>query len=192
MPQSSAATCLGWLPTRESRSLMTLISKLGISVFIAVTSMFILQKPPAPTPADLAPAPITVWQALEPPSPTPPPTSTSVVTTPTTQPDACQTVYNMAQHVGWPTDQLSMVVAVAYRESRCLPAAFNKADTVGQSYGAMQVNDFWCKPSKYWPTGYMQAYGLLTVCDDLFDLETNLRAALNIYQYSNGWRAWGR
>ena len=25
----------------------------------------------------------------------------------------------------------------------------------------------------------------------LFDLETNLRAGLAIYRYSNGWRAWG-
>ena len=168
---------------------MTLITKLGISLFISAMSLFILHKPPAPTPADLEPAPITVWQGLEQPSPIP---ATTVVTTPITQPDACQTVYDMAKHVGWPSDQLGMVVAVAYRESRCLPAAFNKADTVGQSYGAMQVNDFWCKPSKYWPTGYMQAYGLLTVCDDLFDLETNLRAALNIYRYSNGWRAWSQ
>ena len=167
---------------------MTLITKLGTFLCLSAMSLFILQKPPAPTPADLAPAPVTVWQALEPASPTPP---TTVVTTPTTQPDACQTVYDMATHVGWPIDQLGMVVAVAYRESRCKPDAFNKADTVGQSYGAMQVNDFWCKPSKYWPTGYMQAHGLLTVCDDLFDLETNLRAALNIYRYSNGWRAWG-
>ena len=174
---------------------MTLISKLGISVFIAVTSMFILQKPPAPTPADLAPAPVTVWQALEPASPTPPTTSTTVVTTPITQPDACQTVYDMARHVGWPTDQLSMVVAVAYRESRCTASAHNTTLNRDKStdIGAMQINDrTWCKPSKYWPTGYMQAHGLITVCDDLFDLETNLRAALNIYQYSNGWRAWSQ
>jgi hypothetical protein len=70
--------------------------------------------------------------------------------------------------------------------------AFNANDTVGQSYGTMQVNDFWCLPSKYYPNGYMQAYGLLTVCNDLFDLETNMRAALNIYRYSNGWRAWSQ
>jgi predicted ATPase len=98
----------------------------------------------------------------------------------------------MARHVGWAESELTKVVAVAFRESRCQPDAFNKADTVGQSYGAMQINDFWCLPSKYWPNGYMQAYGLLTVCDDLFDLETNLRAALNIWRYSNGWSAWSQ
>ena len=166
---------------------MTLISKLAISLFISVTSIFVLAKPPAPTAQEMQPAPITVWQGLEPATPLP---TTTLATTPITQPDACQTVYNMARHVGFPEAELATVVAVAYRESRCLPDAFNGADTVGQSYGAMQVNDFWCLPSKYYPTGYMQAYGLLTVCDDLFDLETNLRAALNIWRYSNGWRAW--
>ena len=166
---------------------MTLISKLAISLFISVTSIFVLAKPPTPTAQEAQPAPITVWQGLEPAAPLP---TTTLATTPITQPDACETVYNMARHVGWPEAELTKVVAVAYRESRCLPDAFNGADTVGQSYGAMQINDFWCLPSKYYANGYMQAYGLLTVCDDLFDLETNLRAALNIWRYSNGWRAW--
>jgi hypothetical protein len=82
---------------------MTLISKTAISLFISVMSIFILTPPPAPTADDLAPAPITVWQGLEPASPTPP---TTVVTTPITQPDACQTVFDMARHVGWPEHEL--------------------------------------------------------------------------------------
>jgi hypothetical protein len=101
---------------------MTLISKLAISLFISVTSIFVLHKPPAPTPAETKPAPITVWQGLEPASPLP---TTTVVTTPITQPDACQTVFDMARHVGWPEHELSMVVSVAYRESRCMPLAHN-------------------------------------------------------------------
>ena len=155
-------------------------------------SLFILHKPPAPTPADLEPAPITVWQALEPTSPTPP---TSVVTTPITQPDACQIVFDMARHVGWPSDQLGMVVAVAQRESGCDPSAHNTTLNRDKStdIGVMQINDkTWCLPSKHWTKGYMQTYGLIETCQDLFDLETNLRAALNIYRYSNGWRAWSQ
>ena len=166
---------------------MTLISKLAISLFISVTSIFILTPPPAPTADDLAPAPITVWQGLEPASPTPP---TTVVTTPITQPDACQTVFDMARHVGWPEHELTQLVAVAYRESRCNPNAFNPTDPNGGSAGVMQINYFWCKPSSYYANGYLQAYGLLRTCDDLFDLEDNLRSALAIYRYSNGWRAW--
>ena len=166
---------------------MTLISKTAISLFISVMSIFILTPPPAPTADDLAPAPITVWQGLEPASPTPP---TTVVTTPITQPDACQTVFDMARHVGWPEHELTQLVAVAYRESRCNSDAFNATDPNGGSAGVMQINYFWCKPSSYYANGYLQAYGLLRTCDDLFDLEDNLRSALAIYRYSNGWRAW--
>jgi hypothetical protein len=166
---------------------MTLISKTAISLFISVMSIFILTPPPAPTADDLAPAPITVWQGLEPASPTPP---TTVVTTPITQPDACQTVFDMARHVGWPEHELTQLVAIAYRESRCNPDAFNPTDPNGGSAGVMQINYFWCKPSSYYANGYLQAYGLIRTCDDLFDLEDNLRSALAIYRYSNGWRAW--
>jgi len=166
---------------------MTLISKIAISLFISVTSIFILTPPPAPTADDLAPAPITVWQGLEPASPTPP---TTVVTTPITQPDACQTVFDMARHVGWAEQDLTQLVAIAYRESRCNPAAFNASDPNGGSAGVMQINYFWCKPSSYYTNGYLQAYGLLSTCNDLFDLEDNLRSALAIFRYSNGWRAW--
>ena len=166
---------------------MTLISKLAISLFISAVSIFILTPPPAPTADDLAPAPITVWQGLEPASPTP---STTVVTTPITQPDACQTVFDMARHVGWSEQDLTQLVAIAYRESRCNPAAFNPTDPNGGSAGVMQINYFWCKPSSYYTNGYLQAYGLLRTCNDLFDLEDNLRSALAIFRYSNGWRAW--
>ena len=169
---------------------MTLISKLAISLFISVTSIFVLHKPPTPTPAETQPAPITVWQGLKPASPLP---TTTVVTTPITQPDACQTVFDMARHVGWPEHELTMVVSVAYRESRCMASAHNTTLNRDKStdIGVMQINDrTWCKPSKYWPNGYLQAYGLIRTCDDLFDLEDNLRSALAIYRYSNGWRAW--
>ena len=166
---------------------MTLISKTAISLFISVISIFILTPLPAPTADDLAPAPITVWQGLEPASPTPP---TTVVTTPITQPDACQTVFNMARHVGWAEQDLTQLVAIAYRESRCNPAAFNPTDPNGGSAGVMQNNYLWCKPSSYYTNGYLQTYGLLRTCNDLFDLEDNLRSALAIFRYSNGWRAW--
>jgi hypothetical protein len=96
----------------------------------------------------------------------------------------------MAKHVGFPEHELATVVAIAYRESRCQPNAFNATDPNGGSNGVMQINQFWCKPSRYWPNGYLQAYGLIKTCNDLFDLEHNLRSALAIYRYSEGWRAW--
>jgi len=166
---------------------MTLISKTAISLLISAMSILILAKPPTPTPTETRQQPATVWQGLEPASPIPP---TTVKNTPITQPDACQTVFDMARHVGWPEHELTQLVAIAYRESRCNPTAFNATDPNGGSNGIMQINQFWCKPSKYFVNGYLQAYGLIRDCNDLFDLEANLRSALAIYRYSNGWRAW--
>jgi hypothetical protein len=172
---------------------MTLISKLAISLFISVTSIFILKPPPAPTADDLAVRQLEVFEGYGRPVDIPSTTSTVPVTTPITQPDACQTVFDMARHVGWAEQDLTQLVAVAYRESRCMASAHNTTLNRDKSsdIGVMQINDkTWCKPSKYWPNGYLQAYGLLRNCDDLFDLETNLRSALAIFRYSNGWRAW--
>ena len=169
---------------------MTLISKIAISLFISVTSIFILTPPPAPTADDLAVRQPEVFEGYGRPVDIPSTTSTVPVTTPITQPDACQTVFNMARHVGWAEQDLTQLVAIAYRESRCNPAAFNPTDPNGGSAGIMQINYFWCKPSSYYANGYLQSYGLLRTCDDLFDLKTNLRSALAIFEYSNGWRAW--
>jgi len=167
---------------------MTLISKTVITLIISIMGVFVFRQPPTPTPAEKVIRYEYTVDAV--------PVPQIPVTTLTTQPRApktlCEQVFDTAKAIGWPTDQLGMVVAVAMRESRCQPDAFNANDTVGQSYGTMQVNDFWCLPSRYWPNGYLQAHGILSTCADLFDRETNLRAALNIYRYSDGWRAWGK
>jgi hypothetical protein len=62
-------------------------------------------------------------------------------------------------------------------------------DPNGGSYGIMQINGFWCIPNTHWPTGWLQAQGLVTTCDDLYSATANLQAALAIWQDS-GWQAW--
>ena len=165
---------------------MTLISKTVVTLIISVMSLFVFRQPPTPTASEKAIRYEYTVDAV--------PVPQIPVTTLTTQPSApkslCEQVFDTAKAIGWPTDQLGMLVAIAQRESRCQPDAFNPKDPNGGSYGIMQINGFWCQPSRYWPNGYLQAYGLLTSCADLYDRETNLRAALAIYQYSNGWRAW--
>ena len=167
---------------------MTLISKTAITLIISVMGVFVFHRPPAPTPAEKVIRYEYTADAV--------PVPAIPSTTATTQPDApktlCEQVFDTAKAIGWPADQLGMVVAIAQRESRCQPDAFNASDPNGGSYSVMQINAYWCKPSRYWPNGYLQAYGLLTSCNDLYDRETNLRAALAIYRYSNGWRAWGK
>ena len=168
---------------------MTLISKTVITLIISVMSLFVFRQPPTPTPAEKAVRYEYTADAV--------PVPVIPVTTLTTQPrpprTLCEQVFDTAKAIGWPVDQLGMVVAIAQRESRCTPKAHNTTLNRNKStdIGVMQINDkTWCLPSKYWPNGYLQAYGLITECNDLFDLETNLRAALAIYRYSNGWRAW--
>ena len=167
---------------------MTLLSKTVLGLIAAIASLFIFNKPPAPTQADLAPRYTSVYVANEAPVV---PISLAPATTVKTALKGCEAVSEMATYVGWDQAQIPKLLAVSWRESRCRADAFNNADTVGQSYGNLQINDFWCLPSKYFKQGYLQAYGLLDTCADLFDLETNLRSGLAIYRYSNGWRAWG-
>jgi hypothetical protein len=70
-----------------------------------------------------------------------------------------------------------------WRESRCQPDAHNPTDPHGGSYGLMQINGFWCQPSRYNASGWLQAQGLLQTCTDLYNPYTNLLAAKAIYDY---------
>ena len=167
---------------------MTFISTTVVTLIISVMGVFVFHKPPTPTPAEK----VIRYEYTADAVPVPQIPSTTLTTQPRAPKTLCEQVFDTAKAIGWPTDQLGMVVAIAIRESRCQPDAFNAKDPNGGSYGVMQINGFWCQPSRYWPNGYLQAYGLLTSCTDLYDRETNLRAALNIYRYSNGWRAWGK
>ena len=149
-------------------------------------SIFVFRQPPTPTASEKAIRYEYTVDAVEVPQ-IPVTTATTLASAPKT---LCEQVFDTAKAIGWPADQLGMLVAIAQRESRCQPDAFNPKDPNGGSYGIMQINGFWCQPSRYWPNGYLQAHGLLTSCADLYDRETNLRAALAIYRYSNSWRAW--
>ena len=102
----------------------------------------------------------------------------------------CEQALQMALDVGWPASEMARLANVLYRESRCTPGAFNATDPMGGSHGLMQINSFWCKRSTYWPTGWLQAHGLLETCDELYDPATNLRAGLAIWRNS-GWHPWG-
>ena len=101
-----------------------------------------------------------------------------------------------ALHVGWSRSHISKLDYVMWRESRCLPNAFNSNDPNGGSGGLLQINHFWCLPSKYFSNGWLQAQGVLNSCAQLSNPVINLRAALAIFKYSekqnnNGWQPWG-
>lgn len=122
--------------------------------------------------------------------------STTTAPQPTTPPisvleasdgQSCPGWAELARQVGWPEEELAMVAAVTYQESRCQQAV--RGDN-GISWTAFQIHTkSWCRPNKYWPDGYLQAQGILNTCRDLLDPATATRAALAIWQYG-GWKQW--
>lgn len=122
---------------------------------------------------------------------TAPTSSTSTTAWVDPQPKSdCELALQLALDVGWPASEMARLANVLHRESRCTPGAFNPTDPMGGSHGLMQINSFWCKQSTYWPTGWLQAHGLLETCDELYEPATNLRAGLAIWRNS-GWHPWG-
>lgn len=103
----------------------------------------------------------------------------------------CPEWWSLAKRVGWKTSLLPKLDYVIWKESRCLSSAFFKGDPNGGSHGLTQINGFWCRPSRYYPNGYLQDAAVLDSCKDLYVPKTNLRAALIVFEYANGWSPWG-
>jgi hypothetical protein len=113
---------------------------------------------------------------------------TTTTTTPFNEGN-CLQVVSLALVLGWPASEADTIAQVAARESRCTSDAFNALDTAGGSYGLYQINGFWCNPSTYWPQGWLQAQGILTNCQQLFDPVINTKAAYQIW-LNSGWAPW--
>ena len=109
----------------------------------------------------------------------------------------CPQWAQMAINTGWKEKDLKKLDYVIYRESRCFTNVHNPKDPNGGSYGLAQINGFWCKPSKYWPKGYLQTFGVITTCKQLLHPRANLVSARLIWLYAhghsgNGWAPWGK
>ena len=128
-----------------------------------------------------APAPVVVTAVI--------PTTTTTTTTLPALVTTCAQVATLALAEGLPPSELETALRVAVRESRCTSDAFNASDPNGGSYGIFQINGFWCRPSTYWPTGWLQAKGIVTDCDDLYTPEVNTRAMVAIWTNSQ-WSPW--
>jgi hypothetical protein len=100
---------------------------------------------------------------------------------------ACEQFSALAVNLGWPADQRTVLESVMFRESRCIPNAFNSKDPSGGSRGLMQINGFW--------TPWLTDAGFITEAENLLQADVNLRAALAIYNYGvdkhgYGWGPW--
>jgi len=153
----------------------------AISALAAFTLLWDASKPPE---GMSKVSPITAYATI--PLGTLPVVVPPPVTTPAT---ACAQALDVALSVGWPAAETPTLLRVLKRESNCTPSSFNSQDTNGGSYGLMQINGFWCTPSAYWPQGWLQAKGILKVCDELFDPRINLIAGLAVWHNSN-WTPW--
>ena len=149
------------------------------ALFTIAAAGIALALPESPTSAPNRPvSTTTVYEAT-------PPTTTTLPAYVNT----CTQVATLALAEGLPQDQLDTALTVAVRESRCSSDAYNGTDTNGGSYGVYQINGYWCLPNTYWPTGWLQAKGILQTCNDLFNPTVNTKAMVAIWRNS-GWLPW--
>jgi hypothetical protein len=109
----------------------------------------------------------------------------------------CPQWWDLAISVGWDKSELAKLDGIMWRESRCLPSAFNAGDPNGGSHGLMQINRFWCRKSQYSKLGFLQDAKILDRCEELHKPKIALESALEIFNYSvkynnNGWSPWGK
>ena len=114
----------------------------------------------------------------------------TIPTTTTTIVKGCTAHVADALAVGWPASETPMIARIIMRESGCNPLAYNAKDSNGGSRGLFQINGVWCNKTKAWPNGWLQAKGIITSCNDLFDPTKNIISALAIWQHSEGWSPW--
>jgi len=107
----------------------------------------------------------------------------------------CPDAVALGFSLGWQVDDLDELDYVIWRESRCFPDVHYAKDPNGGSHGLMQINGYWCQPSRYYPNGYLQTRGVLSSCKNLYVATINLIAGLEIFNYANenggnGWQPW--
>jgi hypothetical protein len=95
----------------------------------------------------------------------------------------CPQWWALAREVGWPEEWMPTFDRIMYKESRCRINSWNKDDAWRGSMGLMQVNTGWRR--------WLDERDVLVKDAELFDPETNLKAALLIWEYSEKKNGWG-
>ncbi len=111
-------------------------------------------------------------------------------------PGDCATLFGTAMRAGWTWNDWPTLARIVWRESRCLPDAYNGRGR-DRSYGLLQINTrgaLWDRPIAW---GYPSLKDLcgLTAREELLDGFTNLRCGRLLFEvheavYGNGWKPW--
>lgn len=152
--------------------------------------------PPLPEPALEAPSPVTfeAYEYGERPAEAVKASQTTVEASLSVAKAAegrCTQWSGIARAEGFSEAAIATLEEILYLESRCQPGVVGDEE-YGGSYGIAQIHTpTWCKPSKFYPDGYLQSRGILLTCDDLFVPEIAIRAAKEIYDYAGqSFRPW--
>lgn len=101
----------------------------------------------------------------------------------------CPTLVSLARLEGFSPDETALLTRIAWHESRCDEKILGDLD-LGVSWGILQIHGpTWCEPSRYWPSGYLQAALILETCDELLDPAIAVKAARAIVLEA-GFEAW--
>ena len=138
---------------------------------------------PTTFPATVDPwADIALYEAPQRPLPAP---ETSVPVTD----GYCPIIIGLARSEGFSASEAALLSRIAWHESRCVEDILGDLDR-GVSYGILQIHGpTWCEPSRYWPSGYLQAALIVESCSDLFDPAIAVKAAWAIVN-EGGFRQW--
>ena len=166
-----------------------MVKRLTVIFLITITAIWILTPPRIPQGIVVSPIYVNEFSFDE----SPPSTHKDRIVLPNDM--LCPEWAQLAVSVGWREQDLAMLDSVIHRESRCFTWVHYGKDPNGGSYGLTQINAYWCKPSQWYPMGYLQAFGVLETCDELYLPRTNLLSARLIWLYSDrehgdGWLPW--
>lgn len=144
----SAATDRGFIVKRLA---------LAVLILVGCASSVKALESPAASPAPITP-PATVSSIL---GDSGAPKTTTTAPKPIPGDAYCPEWWPLAREVGWPEDALEMLDFVIWRESRCLPNAWNGADA-----GLLQINqihkEFVAVMGFTWPEGMFDPRSVLT------------------------------
>lgn len=101
----------------------------------------------------------------------------------------CPTLVSLARLEGFSAEETAILTRIAWHESRCDEKILGDL-TLGVSWGILQIHGpTWCEPSRYWPSGYLQAALILESCDELLDPAIAVKAARAIFLEA-GFESW--